>query len=456
MGSGDESPHSISKSKSMPRRNLYLLFAVALVSLACYVKADSAYRSRYGQMSDTFIEALKQIDQNFIEPVQERQLFEAALVGMVEKLGDPYSAYEPPQQALEFRQQLDQKFGGIGVEVTIDPATRRLTVASPMIGTPAYEAGILAGDQILAIDGETTEGMDYEEARRRMRGEPGELVALSILHLGQTAPQEVAVTRAIIRIPSVLGDFRDEHGQWSFTLADHPEIGYLRIVSFGEQTVSELETALAGLEKQSVKAVILDLRHNFGGILRSAVGACDFFVSDGVIVTTRGRDKKQNLETFRATGKARYTSWPVAVLVDHLTASAAEIVAACLQDHHRATVIGERTWGKGTVQNVIPLEGGKSALKLTVATYWRPNERNIHRSRDAKDDDDWGVRPDRGCELKLSDEDQLRSAGERRQRDAMGRRADEKSPPLFDPPLDKAIEDLQRKLAVPNAPLRAA
>src|SRR6185437_3442274 len=130
----------------MPRRNLYLLFGVALVSLACYVKADSAYRSRYGQMSDTFIEALKQIDQHYIEPVEERRLFEAALGGMIGQLGDPYSAYELPQQALEFRQQLDQKFGGIGIEVVIDPATRRLMVTSPMIGTPAFEAGILAGD----------------------------------------------------------------------------------------------------------------------------------------------------------------------------------------------------------------------------------------------------------------------------------------------------------------------
>jgi carboxyl-terminal processing protease len=434
----------------MPRRNLYLLFAVALVSLACYVKADSAYRSRYGQLSDTFIEALKQIDQNYIEPVPERQLFEAALTGMVEKLGDPYSSYEPPQQALEFRQQLDQKFGGIGVEVTIDPATRRLTVASPMIGTPAYEAGILAGDQILAIDGQTTEGMDYEEARRRMRGEPGESVGLTILHFGQTTPQDVTLARAIIKIPSVLGDARDEHGQWNFTLAEHPNIGYLRIISFGEQTVSEMETALASLEKQNAQAVVIDLRHNFGGILRTAVSACDFFVKDGVIVTTRGRDKKQNLETFRASGKARYTA------VDHLTASAAEIVAACLQDHRRAVVIGERTWGKGTVQNVIPLEGGKSALKLTVASYWRPNERNIHRTRDAKDDDDWGVKPDRGCEVKLAQEDQLRSAEERRQRDAMGAAKGNELPTLYDPPLDKAVEQLERKLAAPEAPIHAA
>ncbi|HQU46757.1 MAG TPA: S41 family peptidase [Pirellulales bacterium] len=441
----------------MPRRNLYLMCAVALVSLACYVKADSAYRSRYGQMSETFIEALKQIDQNYIEPVQERQLFEAALSGMVARLGDPYSAYEPPQEALEFRQQLDQKFGGIGVEITLDPETKRLTVASPMIGTPAYEAGILAGDQIVAIDGQSTEGLDYEEARRRMRGEPGEPVTLSVLHPGQTAAQEVKLVRAVIKIPSVLGDTRDERGQWNFTLAEHPTIGYLRIISFGEQTVAELQAALAELEKKQVQAVVIDLRHNFGGILRAAVSTCDLFVQKGVIVTTRGRDKKQMLEVFPASGKARWTKWPIAVLVDHLTASAAEIVAACLQDHHRAIVVGERTWGKGTVQNVLPLEGGKSALKLTVATYWRPNELNIHRSHTAKEEDEWGVKPDPGFEVKLSPDDQVRSAEVRRQRDMSGGKAEgNELPPLYDPPLDKAVEQLRRKLDAQPSTIGAA
>ena len=440
----------------MPRRNLYLLIAIAVVSLACYVKADSAYRSRYGQMAETFVEALKQIDQNYIEPVEERQLFEAALSGMVARLGDPYSAYEPPQEALEFRQQLDQKFGGIGVEVTVDPETRRLTVASPMIGTPAYEAGVLAGDQILAIDGESTEGLDYEEARRRMRGDPGEPVTLSLLHPGQTVPQEIKLMRAIIKIPSVLGDQRDERGQWSFTLADHPNIGYLRVISFGEQTVSELEAALTELEKNDVRALVIDLRHNFGGILRAAVATCDMFIDDGVIVTTRGRDKQQVLEVFRATTKARCKTWPVVVLADHMTASAAEIVAACLQDHKRAIVVGERTWGKGTVQNILPLEGGKSALKLTVATYWRPNELNIHRSASAKDEDEWGVKPDAGFEVKLSTADQVRSAESRRQRDLEQGKAGKERSALYDPPLDKAVEHLERKLAVEPPAIRAA
>lgn len=424
----------------MPRRNLYLLFGIALVSVACYVKADSAYRSRYGQMADALVEALKQIDQRYIEPVDERKLFEAAMTGMIGELGDPYSAYEPPQEALEFRQQLDQKFGGIGIEVMIDPATRRLTVSNPMVGTPAFEAGILAGDQIVAIDGQTTEGMDYEEARRRMRGEPGASITLSILRPGKPAPHEVKLLRAIIKIPSVLGDTRDARGRWRFTLAEHPDIGYVRVISFGEQTVSELDAALKELAGQKTRGLILDLRKNFGGILRAAVGVCDLFLDKGLIVTTRGRDKARNLETFEATGRGRYTRLPIVVLVDHWTASAAEIVAACLQDHHRAVVIGERTWGKGTVQNVIPLEGGKSALKLTVATYWRPNGLNIHRWPSARAEDKWGVNPDPGFVLSLSEQDQARVADERRQRDTRDEPANK---PLFDPVLDKAIEHIE-------------
>jgi carboxyl-terminal processing protease len=180
--------------------------------------------------------------------------------------------------------------------------------------------------------------------------------------------------------------------------------------------------------------------------LRAAVATCDLFVDNGVIVTTRGRDKKQNLEIFKASGKGRYTRWPMVVLVDHWTASAAEIVAACLQDHYRAVVIGERTWGKGTVQNVIPLEGGKSALKLTVATYWRPNEINIHRSTSAKEDDDWGVKPDKGFEISLGQEEQVRAAEERRKRDLSGSPTGSDATPLYDPPLDKAVEHLKRRL----------
>jgi carboxyl-terminal processing protease len=220
-----------------------------------------------------------------------------------------------------------------------------------------------------------------------------------------------------------------------------------------------LKQALEGLEARGVKGLILDLRGNAGGFLKTAVSTCDLFVREGQIVSTRGRDKKRIVDNYEATGKAPYVRWPIAVLVDHLTASASEIVAACLQDHHRAVVVGERTWGKGTVQNVIPLESGKSALKLTVATYWRPSEKNIHRVRDAKESDDWGVRPDPGFEVKLTEDQLRRVIEERHRRDVLkpqgGKPAAGKAPgdeaksdtAPFDPQRDKAVEYLKTRIS---------
>ena len=442
----------------MPRRNVYLLLAIALVSLVCYQKADSSYRSRYGRMTDTIVRVMEQIDRNYIEEVNDRELFEGALNGIVGQLDDPYSAYEPPQQATEFRQHLDQKFGGIGIHVTFDEQKERLTVVSPMIGTPAYEAGVLAGDTILEIDGESTAGLKTEDALHLLRGEPGQPVRLTVQHEGQSAPVTLEMKRAVINVPSVLGDTRDAEGRWQFVLESDPRIGYLRITTFGDQTLGELEQALQKLDARHVKGLILDLRGNAGGFLKTAVSTCDLFVQQGQIVSTRGRDKTRIVDDYEATGKAPYTRWPIAVLVDHLTASASEIVSACLQDHHRAVVVGERTWGKGTVQNVIPLESGKSALKLTVATYWRPSEKNIHRVRDAKESDDWGVRPDPGFEVKLTEEQMRRVVEERHRRDvlkppagkpaASGSAGDEGQPGAtpFDPQLDKAVEYLKTQM----------
>ncbi|HEV7222489.1 MAG TPA: S41 family peptidase [Pirellulales bacterium] len=442
----------------MPRRNVYLLLTIAFVSLVCYQKADSSYRSRYGRMTDTIVRVMEQIDRNYIEEVNDRELFEGALNGIVGQLDDPYSAYEPPQQATEFRQHLDQKFGGIGIHVTFDEQKQRLTVVSPMIGTPAYEAGVLAGDTILEIDGESTAGLKTEDALHLLRGEPGQAVHLTVQHEGQSGPVTLEMKRAIINVPSVLGDTRDADGRWQFVLESDPRIGYLRITTFGDQTLGELEQALQKLDARTVKGLILDLRGNAGGFLKTAVSTCDLFVRKGQIVSTRGRDKTRIVDDYEATGKAPYTRWPVAVLVDHLTASASEIVSACLQDHHRAVVVGERTWGKGTVQNVIPLESGKSALKLTVATYWRPSEKNIHRVRDAKESDDWGVRPDPGFEVKLTEEQMRRVVEERHLRDVLkppGRKPTPAAPAgdqakpgsaPFDPQLDKAVEYLKTKM----------
>jgi carboxyl-terminal processing protease len=271
------------------------------------------------------------------------------------------------------------------------------------------------------------------------------------------------VTRERIRTRSVLGDTLRPDGQWNYFVDGEPRLGYLRVTAFGEHSQDELAELLA-FRDHPIDGLILDLRGNVGGLLDAAVGTSDMFISDGAIVSTRGRQGYEEY-TFRATPRTTIfdPAIPLVVLVDRYSASAAEIVAACLQDHQRAVVVGQRTWGKGTVQNVIPLERNSSALKLTTASYWRPNGQNIHRGRGDTEDDDWGVRPDEGFEVVLSDEEYQAVYEQRRARDIL--RGEEATPPdsptpgVRDPQLERAVEYLKslrpQPAAIDTRPLSA-
>jgi len=432
----------------MPLRNLAALFLACVISYACYLRAD---RNRY---CTTLAQAMNLVTDNYLEPVEYRELYENAMRGMVDGL-DPYSDYIGPDEYGHFIESLDQEFGGVGIMVEISPETNRLTVLTPLIDTPAYRAGLKAGDTVLSIDGQDTEGMSLQDAVKLMRGRPNEPVRLSILHVGAEKPVDVVIRRAVIPLESVLGDQRRRDGSWIFSLTEDPQITYIRVITFGERTVEELTETIEDLE---VKALILDLRDNAGGLLTAAVGTCDLFIDDGLIVSTRGRDG----ETFRTFSAKSSTlldrDVPVVVLINGFTASASEIVAACLQDHSRVKVIGERTWGKGTVQNVIEVEGGRAALKLTTASYWRPSGRNIHRVSDASEDDDWGVQPDKGFEVPLTPEEADHVRRDRRKRDGFHIDSDAAQDPdvpdedpdeFFDPQLKKAIDYLRQQLDAP-------
>jgi carboxyl-terminal processing protease len=210
------------------------------------------------------------------------------------------------------------------------------------------------------------------------------------------------MVREIITIESILGDRRGEKGQWEFQLETDPRIAHIRIASFGERTATELKAVLERIIARGAKAVVLDLRDNSGGALKAAVDVCKLLLPAGrTIVKTRGRDPELGYE-YATTEDGEYTSLPVVVLVNQHSASAAEIVAACLQDHRRAAVAGQRSYGKGTVQQLLPLESGQSLLKLTWASFWRPSGKRIHRPANAKDDDTWGVVPDKGLERTLT------------------------------------------------------
>lgn len=443
----------------MPPRNVAILLGTILFSALCYVKTT---HHRYAAL---VAEAMEIVRTESLTEVQPRQLFDHAMAGMVERL-DPYSQYVPPGKLQSFQESIEQEFGGIGIVVERDGGDGRIVVVSTMLGSPAHQAGIRAGDTILAVDNLPTRDMSYEEVRSRIRGKPGTTVRLTVRHLDESQDQEVLVERAIINVLSVLGDVRDAEGNWVYVLEGHPTIGYVRIVTFGEKTVSELKTAISRLP-QPLDGLILDVRNNSGGLLSAAVETCDLFLDEGVIVTTRGRHGAIR-STYRATPSvALPKSVPLVVLINRYSASASEIVAACLQDHGRAVVVGERSWGKGTVQNVYPFEGGRSALKLTVASYWRPNGQNIHRQEGAGEEMPWGVRPDPGLEVTLT-EDQLDQLARLRQRrdvlgpvvstgpaaiadatDTASTPPSNVNQPWQDPQLQKAVEYLRQSLPSP-------
>lgn len=390
----------------MPLRNIVVIFLAMLASVACY---RTASRNRH---VGTLAQAMNLVVDHYVDEVDERALFEGAMVGMVDKL-DPNSKYTPPAELPRFQEAIDQEFPGIGIIVEIDAKEKRLKVKSPIPKLPAFQAGLRAGDIILQIDNFDKEkgkfdtaGKSLDECTKHIRGREGTKVNLLVKRAGVEEPMSFDVVRAKIPIESIKGDRHNAAGDWIFTLEDHPRIGYVRIVGFGERTTDEFKDALAtfGPGAAQIDGLIIDLRGNPGGLLTAGVGVCDALLDDGLIVRTLGRGKVE-LESHKAKPDLSVPkTLPIVVLADSYSASASEIVAGCLQDHHRATIVGQRTYGKGTVQKVYMLEGNKSALRLTFATYWRPSGQDIHKRKGAKDTDEWGVRPDPGQEVLIPKE----------------------------------------------------
>lgn len=429
----------------MPRRNLYLLLVICLVSGFCYRKADSAHRSRYGRMFDTFVQILEEVETNYVEKIDDRELFEGALDGIVNQL-DENSSYLNPSETTRQEQSLNQQFPGIGIEVNFNRELGVVEVLMPLPGSPAAEAGILAGDQIVEIEGDDVTGLssaqDFENTVKRIRGKEHSTVQIKVLHAGEKTPVAMTIRRAFIHVKAVLGDRQRPDGEWEFLLPGDEKFGYVRLTSFGRDAAKELQTAVEQLREQQIRGLVLDLRNNGGGLLEAAVDICSLFLQQGTIVRVRYRNEERT-QHFEAQGDAPYANLPLVVLINGRSASASEIVAACLQDHGRATIIGERSYGKGTVQEIHPLEAGRSALKLTVATYWRPSDQNIHRSRKAKETDAWGVTPDTGYEVKLTLEQERELARYRREREV--RKTNEQKA-VSDPVLEKGLEALRKRL----------
>jgi carboxyl-terminal processing protease len=364
------------------------------------------------ELYKSLIDAMDQVERNYVVKVDRRELVEAAIRGVLAKL-DPYSAYVGPEDVRRFHAALDNEFAGIGIQVTIDEG--QLTILSPLPDTPAYRAGLQPGDRIVEVEGKSTDSFTLDEAVERLQGAEGTIVNLSVVHAGNPRKQKVTLKREKIHIETVLGDRRRPDGTWQYMLDAQHRIGYVRLVAFGRDSAAVLKQVLWGLKKEGLRGLILDLRFDPGGLLGAAIDVCQLFVSEGRIVSIQGRNVPERV--FDARKDGALLGFPMVVLVNRYSASASEIVAACLQDHHRATIIGERTWGKGSVQSVIDLEDGNSALKLTTAAYRRPNGKNIHRFPGAKESDEWGVMPDAGFNIRLDDDEMVTLVQDRRARD---------------------------------------
>jgi carboxyl-terminal processing protease len=465
----------------MPRRNLFWLSgitAISLFGLAVSYSAPTKERDKDYELVRLVVDVLQEVRQKYVvdvSPERERKLVEDMINGGLERL-DPHSSYINPHDYKQFDRQSEGKFGGVGIQVGFDRQNRgQLTVISPIPGTPAYENGVLAGDLILKIDGKSAESMRMNEAIDMIQGEAGSKITLNVLHEGDKEPVDITLTRAVIKVHSVLGDRRrpDNPEKWDFLLDPKERIGYIRLTNFTRTAAEEMKAAVEELEKDDVRGLVIDLRNNPGGLLRAAVEIADLFLSDGVIVSTRGKNHKS--EVFQAKPEGTLLAKPgkpvpIAILVNRYSASASEIVSAALQDHKRAVVIGERSYGKGSVQNIILMENETSALKLTTASYWRPSGRNIHRFPDRKDfeaakidPDEWGVSPDKGLEVEMKDDERVGYMIYRSERDVVSTKSKppakdkdgKPKPPFVDRVLQKALEHLKKEIErAPAVPVK--
>ncbi len=458
----------------MPPKHLNFILFAGLVSLVCY--------STFQFIRPALVigDAMQLIDRYYVEPVDSEALVGAAMNGLTGEL-DENSSFIAASAYDSFQNTINQEFAGIGILIEQPEPTRPVRVITPMVGSPALRAGFLPGDEIVDVAGNDVSAMEINEVSKLLRGPIGTTVEVKVRRDEQVV--DLSVRRETIPLESVVGDHRDASDDWVYRLAEASEIAYIRLTTFGDKTPQELERTLRELDNDFA-ALILDFRGNGGGLLSTAVAVCDMFLDGGRIVSTKTRGGVLE-DTWEATpGTLVDSEKPILVLIDGNSASASEIVAACLQDHGRAKVAGVRSYGKGTVQNILPLQLGRSALRLTVANFYRPNDHNIHRGRQATEADEWGVVPDAGLfvpvdlkkerfilrrwrrasfpliadevpdeETTDGDTDSVDNEGEADRQDEIGEAAPRRpaDPPLGppitgDPPLDQALHYLRGQI----------
>jgi len=369
-------PHPPAEKASTPTRARFAGYALILligVFVGAGITLERAVQAEREAARDTqslpldelraFTEIYSRIKSDYVEPVEDKKLLQSAIQGMISGL-DPHSAYLDAEGFKDIRIGTEGEFGGLGIEVTMEDGF--VKVVSPIEDTPAARAGLKTGDLIIRLDDKTVKGMTLNDAVKTMRGKPGSNIVLTIVREGQSKPLKFTLTRAVIKIQSVKQRMLEDG------------FGYARVTQFQGNTAESLKQALDKLKQQNkgvLKGLVLDLRNNPGGVLNAAVAVSDLFLSKGLIVYTDGRIPDSQLK-FNSTPADALSGAPMVVLVNGGSASASEIVAGALQDHKRAVIMGTKTFGKGSVQTILPMSNG-SALKLTTARYYTPNGRSI-------------------------------------------------------------------------------
>ena len=441
----------------MSRYNLAWLIAVPvamLVGVSLSFTAPSRDRDKEYKLVRTMVDVLAEVDQHYVRRLddeQKQKLVEDMINGGLDRL-DPYSQYLNGDEFRQFESQTEGNFGGVGIQLGLDPRSGLPMVISPMVGTPAYDAGILAGDVIVKIDDKSTDTLRHSDIIHMIQGEAGTKVTLTVVHDGSRQSEAITIVRAKIEVPTVLGLNRkpDDLKEFDWFADREHGIAYIRIVQFTEHTADDLKKALDQLEGEGMRGLIVDLRDNPGGLLKSAIAVSDLFLDGGRIVSTK--DRNGNGESWDAKSDGYpYESAekrPMAVLINKNSASASEIVSAALKDNNRAVIVGERSYGKGCVQKLFKLSGDPpTALKLTTDTYWRPSGVNMHRYPNSKATDDWGVKPNPGFEITMKDDERLEYLRYKRNKDIIRKdKPKEPAKPFVDRVLNKAVDYLKGKV----------
>jgi carboxyl-terminal processing protease len=367
----------------------WLMSVVLVAALAFDIPRSLGHRDDDYTFVRTLLDIHRQVSTNYVEAVDEQKLQQGAIDGMLGEL-DPFTNYVPPAQQQRFDQMLEGTFVGVGIQ--LDQTDKGdVQVVTPIEGSPALAAGIQAGDIILKVNGEELKNIRLPEVIKKIGGPDGTPVTLTVRH-DDGKVQDLTIKRQSIVVPTIKG-YRhviaaDHKWEWDYWVSKDPKIGYIRITQFTSDTFKGLKDSLDPLLHDELQGLVLDLRFNPGGRLDQAKEVVDLFVREGIIVKTKGRNRPEEVTYAKPEGTVR--DFPMVVLVNEHSASASEIVAGSLKDNKRALIVGTRSYGKGSVQELIPLEANGGELKLTVAYYYLPSGRLVHRKKDSTD---WGVDP---------------------------------------------------------------